>query len=134
MIIIATTPPLHIQMQAEMNGSWEVPVSISLTPNIMIPLSVSFPSPDSFHQTNSMKEKINQAYQSRETKYKNMNKHYLTSLQIWDTCRHRASDYPATRWTAQCKLPRRFSFGGPTSILSGYNICRDNRKNFIRWP
>ena len=37
MTIVATTPPLYIQTQDEMDGRWEVPVSISVTPKIMLP-------------------------------------------------------------------------------------------------
>ena len=74
-------------MQDEMSKRWEVPVSISLTPKIML-LSLSFPSFDSFNQMNNMKEKINQAEQKRDIKYKNMSKPYLTSTQITDDCGH----------------------------------------------
>ena len=66
-----------------------------------------------------MKEKINQANQSRETKYKNMSKPKLTSMQTRDDCGRPDADYVATCWIGQpahhVELPRRFSSGDSAS-------------------
>ena len=101
--IIATTPPLHTQMQAEMNGSWEVPISISLTPKIMLHLSfLPFFWFFSWNEQHEGENQPSKPVKRNKIEKTCMNKPYLNWMQIWDVCGHRPVDYAATRGTTQC--------------------------------